>query len=122
MKDQIAMIVQYLKELQVCAEYEHWITTSYAKHVTLQNLYEGLQEKVDDLVESYIGSYALRNNIIAPTAITIDTKRDIEKVIVGCIEHLHKGIIDTEDMPSIQDHLIDIRKLLDKTMYLLTLK
>lgn len=40
-----------------CAHVAHWKTTSYSAHVALQKLYDKLPDKIDNIVEAYMGLF-----------------------------------------------------------------
>ena len=51
-KDIIEFSLNLLNQVRVF----HWMTTSYAQHKALGDLYEALSDNVDTLVETYIGN------------------------------------------------------------------
>jgi len=51
-KDIIEFSLNVLNQVRVF----HWMTTSYAQHKALGDLYEALDDNVDTLVETYMGN------------------------------------------------------------------
>ena len=51
-KDIIEFSLNMLNQVRVF----HWMTTSYAQHKALGDLYDALSDNVDTLVETYIGN------------------------------------------------------------------
>lgn len=96
----------------------HWMTTSYAQHMALGGLYDGISDLTDSFVETYMGKYG-RGQDGEQTAFLISYNLDsmmekineFEQFLVGC------DLPDT-DLLNIRDEML---ALLHKTKYLLTL-
>lgn len=99
----------------------HWLTTSYAQHKALGDLYDGIHDLTDNFMEVYMGKYG--RNIGANTASMItynsanvsDSITTFESFLVGLTTELDPT--DT-DLLNIRDEMLDLVHL---TQYLLTL-
>ena len=115
-------LIQSLKELQLSAEFSHWITRSEPRHRALEKLYTELRDETDKLVECSIGS-----GFIGPvssfhsTHINLDLDNSIEDLISRNLDLLKRGAKQLSDQEELQDIIYDIMNLLNKTMYILTL-
>lgn len=61
----------WLLEVQVGSKLLHLKVKSYAKHVALGELYDGLGDKIDELIEVYQGQYG----IVEDLCCTMSNKR-----------------------------------------------
>ena len=105
----------------------HWQTKSYAEHKALDKLFNGIVAFQDDLVETIMGKYGRPNLSGDMKVLTMynyedcDCSEAIEK-IKHCYYKECKSYFTAEEDPEILNILDEIIALLDKTMYLLTLK
>jgi hypothetical protein len=102
----------------------HWQTKSYAEHKALDKLFNGIIGFQDDLVEVIMGKYGrptIDGDISLFNYVDCDCSEAIEK-IKHCYCHECKSFFTPEEDPEILNILDEIIALLDKTMYLLTLK
>ena len=116
---EINNLLAKLKQAETITHYWHLRTTSYAKHMALGGFYEGLQDLTDSLLEAYIGKYGERPSI--PESISLGKPEDHEAYLKELGGYIDMHItMSNKDLP-IQDHLLDIRNLINKTLYLFTL-
>jgi len=105
----------------------HWQTKSYAEHKALDKLFKGIVGLQDDLVEVIMGKYgrpALTEGMQSLNLYNYsdyDCSEAIEKIKL-CYCNECKSFFTAEEDPEILNILDEIIALLDKTMYLLTLK
>lgn len=99
----------------------HLQTTSYAKHIALQEYYEGIIDLIDSLVESYQGKYEIiKGYKMIGTLDDMETEEDI----VDYIERIARYCeLKREKLP--QDNFLtniydDIDVLLRSTKYKLS--
>lgn len=97
----------------------HWLTTSYAQHKALGDLYEGIHGLADEFVEVYMGKYG--RNVSANTGSVINfniagVNESISAFEAYLIE-INLDPVDT-DLLNIRDEMLG---LVHKTQYLLTL-
>ncbi len=112
-------LVAKLKQAETLTHYWHLRTTSYARHMALGAFYEGLPDLTDTFVEAYIGKYGTRPEI--PESISLSKPEDHEAYLKELGDYVDIYItMFNKDMP-IQDHLLDIRNLINKTLYLFSL-
>lgn len=52
-------LITNLLEIEITSQLAHWQTTSYAQHIALNELYEGIVDIRDKYVESYQGKYGI---------------------------------------------------------------
>jgi len=105
----------------------HWQTKSYSEHKALDKLFNGIVSFQDDLVETIMGKYG-RPILSGDMKLlkmynydNCDCSEAIEK-IKHCYSKECKSYFTAEKDPEILNILDEIIALLDKTMYLLTLK
>lgn len=104
----------------------HWQTPKYAEHIALNDLYDALNDQIDELVEVYQGKIQsvikTKDNFDVKLYNYISTE-DIVDYIDKFINYLDTKMIDKPDengdLVSIKD---DIVAGLNKTKYLLTLE
>lgn len=97
----------------------HWATMSYAKHKALDDLHDALSEKVDLLVEAYLGKYKKQ----PLRKFTIETKANTQTDhIEKYLETIHSDVTAIngkfKNCIEIQNILQDILAEIDKTQYL----
>lgn len=97
----------------------HWSTMSYAKHKALDDLHESLSDKVDLLVEAYLGKFKKQ----PLKKFTIETKANTNtEHIEKYLEIIHSDITGMNGKFNkcieIQNILQDILAEIDKTLYL----
>lgn len=101
----------------------HWNTKSYAKHEAIGDFYEGLQDKVDNLVEHYLAIGGYYSDVYIeqmPLNFTMDPDNDMMVNILEGYRNRINSCIDStnqSNMMSVNDDLISIVKLIDKTAY-----
>jgi hypothetical protein len=113
-------LLKQLKESEVATHFWHLQTNSYAEHKALGNYYEELQELFDNLVEITQGSQETVLNFPDTLNLPMYALRDAH--FDDLCMTLDKLIEDTNDHMDIQDAALDIKNLVNKTKYLLTLK
>ena len=118
-------IIKKLVEAQIQLKFLHWQTKSYAKHQAYGNLYEDLNELIDDFVEacmgkhgrpSYQGGYTIQGQDISE----ISVQNFVDGVCIFLIE-----LTDVFD-PQLDSDLLNLRdemlNVVNKTSYLFSLK
>jgi DNA-binding ferritin-like protein len=90
---------------------------SYAKHVALQDYYDGIVELIDDLAETYQGQYGLLDFAKIGTIGDIDYSDNIKyfEDLTEFVVKSREGI--TKDATHLNNQLDDIISLLYKTLY-----
>lgn len=112
--------------LELVAQFHiyHWLTKSYAQHNALGSFYSSLEDNIDTLAENYIALGGVLSGDC-----TLFTKMNYN--IVDVINNLtsYRALISDalsytsgSSMLSLNDCLIDIQRLIDKTIYLLELQ
>ncbi len=105
----------------------HWQTKSYSEHKALGKLFKDIVDFQDDLVEVIMGKYGRPSlhgdmqKINLYNYIDCDCLEAIEKMRQCYCEEC-KSYFTAEKDPEILNILDEIIALLDKTMYLMTLK
>jgi hypothetical protein len=108
-----------LKESEVSAHFWHLTTLSYAEHKAFDKYYTELADHFDTLVECVQGMYDIR--IELPTSLTLVPYKDKMDHFAELCDVLDLFIKETDQHLNIQDIVIDIKNLVDKTKYLLSL-
>lgn len=93
---------------------QHWRTNSYAQHVALGDLYDGLIDKLDSIVEMYQGAFGLIDNV--------DSEPVVGKDIIRHLTEEAKWINDnretiSRDVCAIENALDDLAGLYHRTIY-----
>jgi hypothetical protein len=109
-----------LMECQQSLAILHWKTTSYAEHKALGEAYEGLADKIDGFIESFIG---VKGREILNSVTTLSIMNDVKSVLMAVENVLRKDIPsavgDKETaLLNLRDEMLD---LVQHTRYLLTL-
>lgn len=111
--------IQYFMSILTQIKLYHWATMSYAKHKALDHLHSALSEKIDLLIESYIGRYKkqpLKKFTIESSANT--QTEHIEKYL----DEIHSEITAMngkfKKSIEIQNILQDILAEIDRAQYL----
>lgn len=116
----LTVIVKTLKEVEVTAHYEHLLTTSYAKHMALGNLYGSIGDFVDRLSEAILPE----ENLVAPASLNLNWRESFEyyddylksvREMITTYERAYSNRLE------IQNILSEIKELFNKTFYLFTL-
>jgi len=92
----------------------HLRTRSYANHKALEELYEGLQDGVDELVECYQGTYGLIEDW--PAQVEIPDGEALSWV-QGLSRFVQEGRGAVGDDSELQNLVDEIQALIDRTLY-----
>jgi hypothetical protein len=114
-------IIQYFLSLLAQVKLFHWATLSYSKHKALDSLHGSLSEKVDSLVECYIGKYKkqpLKNFSIQSKAVS-DTS-GLDKFLDTTCEQLStmNKMFEKEKSPELSNIIQEMMAEVDRTVYL----
>lgn len=95
---------------------EHWATRSYAAHVALGELYDGIIDKIDDVVEMYQGAVEMLGDVKTGTTSgeLIDHLREEADWIETNMEELSAGT------KAVENALQDLTGLYYTAIYKLT--
>ena len=103
----------------------HWTTRSYARHVASGSLYESLDKKIDQFIETLQGRHTIKN-VRFKMDVWSMTDKEIVKELHGFCDFLAKDIEEMLDELSISSDLKNIRdemiSLTHQTLYLFSLK
>jgi len=110
-------ILGKLFQAQVLTHYWHLRTSSYAEHKALNKFYEELVDMMDSLAEALIGKYGTKPEI--PKMIMLD-KPDAKTYLKELGDYMDVYI--QQASPDCQDLMIDVKNLINTTLYLLELK
>lgn len=102
-----------LFEIEVVAHIAHLQTTSFAKHMALNSLYEDIVGHRDSFIESYQGKYGIITNY---SKIEIKEGLDMVTYIRTCISEFETYRLTLED-GYLQQIIDDIIELLASTNY-----
>lgn len=121
------IFIKKLLEMQVQFRILHWQTKSYAQHKALGDLYENLDDLIDEFAEIILGKSSNRFDFDSEFSIVL---KNME--LSGTSEFISEGVediinmsndfLDDEtdtDLLNLKDEII---ALLNKTKYLLTLE
>jgi hypothetical protein len=121
------MIILCLEMLNIVKLY-HWKTLKYSEHKATDELYDELNDKIDEFVETFIGKTGKRINLTNVKNMRLvdfnnvdDFKKIIETSKTYLINMSNSPIFSNEntDLLNIRDEILGI---LNKFTYLLTLK
>lgn len=114
------LVLQKLFEVRDEIHYQHLTTTSYAAHKALNAFYDEWLDLSDSFLETYQGRYRRISGRITMIA---DGKTDTVaylKKLYDCIESDFKSIVSESD-DDLLNIIADMKQLVNKTIYLLTL-
>lgn len=115
-------VLQYFMALISQVKLFHWATTSFAKHKALDDLHSALSDKVDLLVESYIGR--TNKQPLKKFTLEMEATSDVTQ-IVAYLEKQRNYIVDLSKKwnkyPELQNQLQEIATEINKALYLCNL-
>ena len=100
----------------------HHQTTSYAEHKALNNYYDEILEKIDDLVESVSGTYGRPVNYSVAPLQNYKDNAQLQTYFKSLYEFVQKERKTIYQDSWIQNQVDEVAQLISKTLYLLTLK
>jgi len=123
------MTIEQLLERFLCFQQQirlyHWTTRSYARHVASGTLYESIDKKIDQFIETLQGRHTIKNVSLKMQLQSLSDK-EIMKELHGFCDFLAKDIEEMLDELSISSDLKNIRdemiSLTHQTLYLFSLK
>ena len=101
----------------------HWQTPKHREHVAFNDLYEGLSDKIDEIIEVFQGKHGIIKAKVSfdMKAVNYSSSENCVSYLDKFIEYFNSDFIDDPenngDLVSIKD---DIVALLNKTKYLLS--
>lgn len=95
---------------------------SYAAHKTLEEFYEGIEDLLDSLSESYAGIYGRLKGYEVYDLADFTSLDDVTSYYRGCYDWLVEERKTAPQDSYIQNQLDEITQLLGSTLYKLTLK
>jgi hypothetical protein len=120
--------ITFFLHLQNTIKLYHWMTTSHARHVAADKLFEGLVEIGDTFIEAYIGKYS-RPKVLSTKDLTAAIQQHTDQTILELFDHAEKYLqkdifkyINEKkdlDLMNIRD---DVLTMLSQSRYLFTLK
>lgn len=119
MELQLDKLVERLKQAEVLTHYWHLRTKSYARHLALGGFYEALQDMTDGIAECVQGKLGTRVTI--PAQISLNEPEDHEAYFNNLGDFIDMYIMMYNKDLELQDHLLGIRNLINKSLYLFTL-
>jgi DNA-binding ferritin-like protein len=94
----------------------HLGTKSYAEHKALQGYYEGIDELVDGIVESYQGKYGLLSSYKSYKNQTYKNKKQVLKYFIELLNVIEENR-DSVDDSYLQNQIDTVQELIYSTMY-----
>lgn len=113
-------LFQKLKQSEVLFHYWHLRTDSFAQHKALGRFYEEMNGLADSLAESCMGKHGSKPAI--PPSITLGDKEDPVSYLKDLGGMLDMYITMYKNDLELQNTVLEIRDLVNTTLYLLTLK
>jgi hypothetical protein len=109
-------LISYLFHSQTQVHIFHLQTTSFAEHKALQGYYEGIDDLVDGLVESYQGKYGIINGYETFRILGYTNKQQIItyfEALAKTVSVLRQPIQDSY----LQNQVDEIMTLIESTLY-----
>ena len=109
-------------EVRDCIHLLHLNTTSYAEHKALGKFYDEWIELADDFIETYQGRY---QRIEGKVSINIASDYNSTEYLNECLDFIQKdamSIVSPMYDIDLINILADMQGLINRTIYLLTLK
>lgn len=115
-------IIKYFMSLLDQIKLYHWASKSYAKHKALDELHSSLSEKIDLLIESYIGRVKLQplRNFKLDISVSSDVEKT-EKFLEKERDEIAKLSGRWKKYPELQNILQEMITEINKTLYLCNL-
>lgn len=115
---EVAEFVNRLFESREQAHVYHLQSETYAKHIALEEYYEGILDFIDEIVEVYQGQYDLISDYDVIKENDID-KSDVIKYFQELAEFVKKGRFDAfkEEDLHLQAIFDEVIALIYKTLY-----
>jgi hypothetical protein len=114
--DDFCEMVCQLLHSQTQVHIFHLGTKSYAEHKALQKYYEGIDDLVDGIVESYQGKYGLLTNYKSYKNQSYKNKNQVLKYFTGLLNTIEEKR-DCCDDSYIQNQIDTVQELAYSTMY-----
>ena len=109
-------LISYLFHSQTQVHIFHLQTTSFAEHKALQGYYEGIDDLIDGLVETYQGKYGIINGYSTFKMLGYTNKQQV----ITYFEALAKTVLDlsqTLQDSYLQNQIDEIMTLIESTLY-----
>jgi hypothetical protein len=109
-------LISYLFHSQTQVHIFHLQTTSFAEHKALQGYYEGIDDLVDGLVESYQGKYGIINKYSTFNMLGYTNKQQVItyfEALAQTVNVLKQPIQDSY----LQNQVDEIMTLIESTLY-----
>lgn len=107
----IVELVTRVFEMRNKAQVRHWQTQSFSEHKALGTYYEGVIDKLDEIVESYQGGFGLIKDL--PYDVK-DAKKEIEAEMLWLAKN-REAI--AQNVPAIENLIDDLSALHMRTLY-----
>lgn len=90
----IAVLMTHLQKATSVAQMWHWKVKSFSLHMALGDLYEGLQEMMDEFFEMYMGRYGTESHIEMsdPNAFSEQDPMEFISQLCSVLDHFEKEI------------------------------
>ena len=120
------LVLKFIEFLNIIKVY-HWKTMSYPQHKATDELYESLNGRVDEFIETMLGKTGKRFNLSSVRHIPFYDYKNV-KIFKHCIEIFKKYLVNMSNAPYFKNpansDLLNIRDEilgdLNKFTYLLT--
>lgn len=102
---------------------QHWVAAKHSHHVILGDLYDSLDEKIDEFIECYLGLFQISSVEIESNP--IDAQMDLElhlKIMQRYNEFFTKCSEIAKDSTALQSLLDDMTNIVARACYLLKMK
>lgn len=102
---------------------QHWVAAKHSHHVILGDLYDSLDEKIDEFIECYLGLFQISSVEIESNP--IDAQMDLElhlKIMQRYNEFFTKCSEIAGDISALQSLLDDMTNIVARACYLLKMK
>jgi hypothetical protein len=111
----IVELVERVFTTRNLVHFAHWNTKSYASHMALGELYDGIVDEVDDIVETYQGEFGLVDGFCTEEAKACD---DIISCIKGDADWLKANRSQIAKGSTVIENMLDsLSGLYNKVLY-----
>jgi DNA-binding ferritin-like protein len=119
MKDKYAVFIAKLMQARTATHMMHLMTDSYARHKALNGFYDAIAEQLDVIAEAALGEYG------KPMSMSIESLKvsvDSEEKYLKDLRDICQDARDECKSTNLQNEIDNVLTLIDKTLYLFTLK
>lgn len=105
----IERLISSIFELRNAAHIDHWKTSSYARHVALEEFYKGVMKLLDRLVEAHQGAFGIIGDVKAASPVKAsDIVQMLEEQVVWLKDNRAECCGRISALQNIVDEMVEL--------------